>query len=170
MERNGAEMDERSREHFTMFRCLIHHQCDTERSGAEKEKMSREHFIPINDVILTRSRAGRGKESYFNIVDRKKKFPYHQDKWLKQIFFIIPTLWNRNYYTESSNTKNKEKSIGDKHSSLQQNIVFYRHKKVFNTLKKQEPEPSPINVCQPIPNPPLTTTIQMENLHCLVKK
>jgi hypothetical protein len=56
------------------------------------------------------------------------------------------------------------------HSSLQQNIVFYRHKKVFNTLKKQKPEPSPINVCQPIPNPPLTTTIQMENLHCLVKK
>jgi len=79
MERNGAEMDERSREHFTMFRCLIHHQCDTERSGAEKEKMSREHFIPINDVILTRSRAGQGKESYVNIVDRKKKFPYHQE-------------------------------------------------------------------------------------------
>jgi hypothetical protein len=65
MERNGAEMDKRSREHFTMFRCLIHHQCDTER---------RKKKCPGN--ILTRSRAGQGKESYFNIVDRKKKFPY----------------------------------------------------------------------------------------------
>jgi hypothetical protein len=35
-ERNGAEMEERSREHFTMFRCVIHHQCNTERSRAER--------------------------------------------------------------------------------------------------------------------------------------
>ncbi len=49
--RSGAErsgdgrkvqvMEERSREHFTMFRCVIHHQCNTERSGAEMEERSR---------------------------------------------------------------------------------------------------------------------------------
>ena len=40
------------------------------QSGAERRKKK----CPGN--ILTRSRAGQGKESYFNIVDRKKKFPY----------------------------------------------------------------------------------------------
>ena len=91
---------------------------------------------------------------------------------IETIFLLIILLF-QNYEIEITIQNlyiNKENSIGDKLSSLQQNIVFYRQKKVFNTLKKQEPEPSPINVCQPIPNPPLTTTIQMENLHCLVKK
>ncbi len=32
--RSGAEMEERSRELFTMLRCVIHHQCNAERSGA----------------------------------------------------------------------------------------------------------------------------------------
>ncbi len=40
-ERSGAEMEERSREHFTMLRCVIHHRCYTERSGAEMEERSR---------------------------------------------------------------------------------------------------------------------------------
>jgi hypothetical protein len=40
-ERSGAEMEERSREHFTMFSCLILHQRNTERSGTEMEVGSR---------------------------------------------------------------------------------------------------------------------------------
>jgi hypothetical protein len=101
------------------------------QSGAERRKKK----CPGN--ILTRSRAGQGKESYFNIVDRKKKFPY-----------VGITIQNPPI------PKTRKRAL------------------VTNTLalKKQKPEPSPINVCQPIPNPPLTTTIQMENLHCLVKK
>ena len=39
--RSGAEMEERSRELFTMLRCVIHHQCNAERSGAEMEERSR---------------------------------------------------------------------------------------------------------------------------------
>ena len=37
-ERSGTEMEERSREHFTMFSCLILHQRNTERSGMEMER------------------------------------------------------------------------------------------------------------------------------------
>ena len=87
---------------------------------------------------------------------------------IETIFLLIILLF-QNYEIEITIQNlyiNKENSIGDKLSSLQQNIVFYRQKEVYNTLKKQEPEPSLINVCQPIPNP----LIQMQNLHCLVKK
>jgi len=34
-ERSRAEIEERSREHNTMFRCLTHNHCNTEQSGAE---------------------------------------------------------------------------------------------------------------------------------------
>ena len=70
-------MEERSRDHFTMLRCVIHHQCNAERSGAEmEEKMFRcliHHqcdivkSIPLRSVgtvnvamILVRSGAERG--------------------------------------------------------------------------------------------------------------
>jgi hypothetical protein len=43
-ERSGTEMEERSREHFTMFSCLILHQRNTERSGTEMEVGSRKCF------------------------------------------------------------------------------------------------------------------------------
>ncbi len=43
--------EERSREHCTMFRCVIHHQCNTEQSGAEIEERSREHFTMFRCVI-----------------------------------------------------------------------------------------------------------------------
>ncbi len=49
--RSGAEMEERSREHFTMFRCVIHLQCNVERSGAEMEERSRELFKMFRCVI-----------------------------------------------------------------------------------------------------------------------
>ena len=50
--RSGAEMEERSREHFTMLRCVIHHQCNTERSGDGRkvqvmEERSRETFYYV---------------------------------------------------------------------------------------------------------------------------
>jgi hypothetical protein len=64
---------------------------------------------------------------------------------IETIFLLIILLF-QNYEIEITIQNlyiNKENSIGDKLSSLQQNIVFYRQKKVFNTLKKQEPEPSP---------------------------
>ncbi len=63
MERNGAEMDKRSGSGALSIISVT-------QSGAERRKKK----CPGN--ILTRSRAGQGKESYFNIVDRKKKFPY----------------------------------------------------------------------------------------------
>jgi hypothetical protein len=44
-ERSGTEMEERSREHFPMFGCLILHQRLTERSGTEMEKRSRECIL-----------------------------------------------------------------------------------------------------------------------------
>ena len=64
---------------------------------------------------------------------------------IETIFLLIILLF-QNYEIDITIQNlyiNKENSIGDKLSSLQQNIVFYLQKKVFNTLKKQEPEPSP---------------------------
>jgi hypothetical protein len=50
-ERSGAEMEERSKELFTMFRCVIHLQCNAERSRAEMVERSREHFTMFSCVI-----------------------------------------------------------------------------------------------------------------------
>ncbi len=49
-------MEERSRERFTMFRCVIHHQCNTERSGDGRkvqvmEERSRVLFTIFRCVI-----------------------------------------------------------------------------------------------------------------------
>jgi hypothetical protein len=75
-ERSGTEMEERSREHFTMFSCLILHQRNTERSGTEMEVGSRKCFhckmfynVQLPYISVTRSGAEqRWKKGPGNIL------------------------------------------------------------------------------------------------------
>jgi len=64
-------MEERSRELFTMLRCVIHHQCNTERSGAEMEERSRELFTMLRCVIHHQCNAERSGAE----MEKRKKGP-----------------------------------------------------------------------------------------------
>ena len=51
-------MEERSREHFTMLRCVIHHQCNTERSGDGRKVQGTFYNVEVRSIIsVTRSGA-----------------------------------------------------------------------------------------------------------------
>jgi hypothetical protein len=79
-------MVERSRELFTMLKCVIHHQCNAERSGAERsgdgrkvqvmEERSREHFTMLRCVIhhqCNTERSGDGRKvqgTFYNVEVR----------------------------------------------------------------------------------------------------
>jgi hypothetical protein len=74
-------MEERSREHFTMLRCVIHHHCNTERSGDGRkvqvmEERSREHFTMLRCVIhhhCNTERSGDGRMvqgTFYNVEVR----------------------------------------------------------------------------------------------------
>jgi hypothetical protein len=74
-------MEERSRELFTMLRCVIHHQCNAERSGDGRkvqvmEERSREHFTMLRCVIhhqCNTERSGDGRKvqgTFYNVEVR----------------------------------------------------------------------------------------------------
>jgi len=74
-------MEERSRELFTMLRCVIHHQCNVERSGDGRkvqvmEERSREHFTMLRCIIhhqCNTERSGDGRKiqgTFYNVEVR----------------------------------------------------------------------------------------------------
>ena len=74
-------MEEKSRELFTMLRCVIHQQCNTERSGDGSkvqvmEERSREHFTMLRCVIhhhCNTERSGDGRKvqgTFYNVEVR----------------------------------------------------------------------------------------------------
>jgi hypothetical protein len=80
MERSGTEMEERSREHFPMFGCLILHQRNTERSGTEMEERSRECIfqcsVALFYISVTRSGAERRWKKGPGNVFSNVRLPY----------------------------------------------------------------------------------------------
>jgi len=71
-ERSGdGKKEERSREHFTMFSCVILHQCNTERSGAEQRMFS---CVILHQCNTERSGTGSAP---FRVTLMMDKAPEH---------------------------------------------------------------------------------------------